>query len=81
MVVGVMDDPPGPEGTSTAFLWNGSELRPLPLPPEVVMSTANSITDQLQVGGMLVRVPPDKESEDAESIALESYILGLDAAK
>ncbi len=72
-VVGVAEDPPGPEGVMSAFLWQSGRLQPLGLPADVEMSTANTITDEGRVGGLLQRA-----SDDPESARIEAYVLQIE---
>jgi hypothetical protein len=78
-VVGVCEDPPGPEGTTSAFLWYQGQWADLPFGVEVAASTANVITDEGRVGGLLVRVPligADSPQPIGEAEAVvESYVL------
>ncbi len=71
-VVGVSEDPPGPEGTMSAFLWYRGQLKELPFGMDVAASTANTINDQGDVGGLLTRAG---NAEDTASV--ESYILTI----
>jgi hypothetical protein len=75
-VVGVADDQPGPEGTSTAFIWRNDRVEALPFPADVVAltSTANVVTDGGRVGGLVVR----RSSEPDQATPVESFILTLD---
>jgi probable HAF family extracellular repeat protein len=57
IVVGWSDDPAGPEGGRQAFLWQNGEQSLLPLPPEVLYSSADTITDDGRVGGWLYWQP------------------------
>ncbi len=52
-VIGWSDDPPGPEGGTQAFLWRNGQQSLLPLPPEAVYSSVETITDEERVGGWL----------------------------
>ena len=54
-VVGFSESPPGPDGTMTAFTWQNDVTFPLPLPKDVVASTANTITDNGRIGGLMQR--------------------------
>ena len=71
-VVGVTEDAPGPEGTMSAFLWQRGKLTELPLGSDVAASTANTITDQGRVGGLLARPGPTPEEA-----VVESYVLKI----
>lgn len=55
--VGVAEDPPGPEGSSQAVLWVDGELAELPFGVPLGASTAQVITNQRRVAGMLQRLP------------------------
>jgi hypothetical protein len=79
-VVGVWDDPPGPEGTMSAFVWYRGQWTDLPFGIEVAASTANVITDNGRVGGLLVRTPTDEQRADGVNVeaAIESYVLNID---
>jgi hypothetical protein len=72
-VVGVSEDRPGPEGTMSAFVWHGGQLAALPFPIAVEASTANTITDDGRVGGLLVR-----ETSADEPSPVESFVLRID---
>jgi uncharacterized membrane protein len=71
-VVGVLEDPPGPAGTVTAFLWERGQLQPLPFDIRTAASTANCITDDGRIGGLVVRTEAVEEQSQ-----VESYILTL----
>ncbi len=68
-LVGTAEDPPGPEGGSHAVLWVGGELREIPFGVPVYFSTANALTDDGHIGGMLQRVQAEPES------GVEAYVL------
>ena len=52
-VVGYSEERPGPQGTMTAFLWHNGRLRPLSFPQETAMSTANWVTNDGRIGGLV----------------------------
>lgn len=76
LVIGVLEDAPGPEGTTFGFVWDGTQTRVLNLPDRVVLSTANTITDDGRVAGMLIRAA-DGSPNEVEELPMESYVLRL----
>jgi hypothetical protein len=68
-LVGTAEDPPGPEGGSHAVLWVGEELREIPFGVPVYFSTANTLTDDGRIGGLLQRVQAEPET------GVEAYVL------
>jgi probable HAF family extracellular repeat protein len=77
-VVGVSEDPPGPEGTMSAFLWYQGQWTDLPFGIEVAASTANAITDEGRIGGLMVRAAADAETSASEAPAVESFVLQIE---
>jgi probable HAF family extracellular repeat protein len=74
-VVGTADDPPGPDGATQAFIWQDGHLTELPFPIDVQFSTANAITDDGRIAGMLGRA-----AADGSEAAVEAYVLMLRGA-
>ncbi len=63
VVVGYSDDPPGPTGGPTAFVWSQDEIKPLALPVPAIYSSANAINDAGQIGGYLITEVTDDTPE------------------
>jgi probable HAF family extracellular repeat protein len=74
VVVGISDDPPGPDGGTTAFVWQQGIMKRIEFPGEAIFSSARAILDNGQVGGWLLRRSPD----DPNQVENGSFLLQLD---
>ena len=70
VVVGFSDDPYGPEGGPTAFVWRSGEITPVNFPVETVFSSATSINDHGRIGGYLILTEEDDQPDRAVSFTL-----------
>lgn len=71
VVVGISDDPRGPEGGTEAFVWRQGTMKRLDLPGDVIFSSARTIQDSGQVGGWLLR----RSSANPDQVESGSFIL------
>lgn len=71
VVVGFSDDPPGPEGGPTAFVWADNQIRPLGFPVRAIFSSANSINNAGKVGGYLIEEVSENTPERAVAFILD----------
>ncbi|MFN3194003.1 MAG: hypothetical protein ACE361_26065 [Aureliella sp.] len=65
IVVGVCNDPAGPEGGPHAFVWKEGKTTPLPMPKETVYSYANAINDAGQIVGFADITFSDRKDEES----------------
>lgn len=67
LVVGVCDEPSGPEGGPHAFLWKAGKTTPLTLPKDTLYSSASAVNDVGQIAGLADITFPEKNSEDIQA--------------
>jgi probable HAF family extracellular repeat protein len=72
-VVGYSDDPQGPEGGPTAFLWRGGNLERLEIPGDPYFSWAAAINDAGDIAGYLTP-RPEKGANDETKAPDESEV-------
>ncbi|MDG2385401.1 MAG: hypothetical protein P8N76_27265 [Pirellulaceae bacterium] len=73
IAIGISDDPPGPNGGSTAFRWSlkTRELEPIEFDRKEIFSTARTIDDQNRIGGWLAWQSKDL----GDSVKAGAYLL------
>lgn len=64
-VVGYSDDPHGPEGGPTAFVWKGGDVERLDIPGDPYFSWAAAINDAGDIAGYLTPRPKVKDEAEA----------------
>ena len=74
VVVGISDDPPGPDGGTEAIVWDKDQIQRLAFPFEVVFSSAKTIQDDGTIGGWLIRISDD----DPEQAETGAFVLEAD---
>ena len=78
-VVGYSDDPHGPDGGPTAFIWQGEEVTALEIPGDPYFSWAAAINEAGDVAGYLTpraEEPAEEAEPDAEAFEQTvSFIL------
>ncbi len=74
IVVGVSDDPPGPEGGTEAFVWQRGTMTRIDFPGDEIFSSARTILDDGRVGGWLLR----RVSSNPEQLQAGAFLLRLD---
>ena len=77
LVVGVCDEPAGPEGGPHAFLWKEGKTTPLAMPKDTLYSSASAVNDAGQIAGLADITLPPQNTDDAQTESEEPRVKSL----